>query len=247
MQQALRASVLTTEDPTMRPLFLYGATRLDRQDVARRLHIAGPRARSPFIVATLTATPRALRPVALFGDGANTPGWISEACGGTLLLDEIDCLWPDVQHHLIQRLHIEKASFRLLVGSRYDPTSLLRHGGLDDTFHAWLSRLGAVQRLGPERISAICRQGGTGEAQLRGVSRALERPLSDFFESGADHSDGDLHACVIAEVERPLIDKVLRRTGGNQIRAAAILGLNRNTLRKKIRDLDISVPKGNDD
>ena len=46
---------------------------------------------------------------------------------------------------------------------------------------------------------------------------------------------------VMAEVERPLISLCLAATRGNQIRAAKLLGLNRNTLRKKIRDLDVPV------
>jgi two-component system nitrogen regulation response regulator GlnG len=45
-------------------------------------------------------------------------------------------------------------------------------------------------------------------------------------------------------VERPLIRMTLGATRGNQIKAAAILGLNRNTLRKKIRDLEIPVVRG---
>ena len=48
----------------------------------------------------------------------------------------------------------------------------------------------------------------------------------------------DIYDRVIAEVERPLIQLTLSATRGNQIKAAAMLGLNRNTLRKKIRDLD---------
>jgi two-component system nitrogen regulation response regulator GlnG len=43
------------------------------------------------------------------------------------------------------------------------------------------------------------------------------------------------------EVERPLISLTLEATRGNQIRAAEVLGLNRNTLRKKIRELNIPV------
>ena len=53
-----------------------------------------------------------------------------------------------------------------------------------------------------------------------------------------------LYDRVIREVERPLIELSLAATRGNQIRAADLLGLNRNTLRKKIRELDIKVVRG---
>ena len=53
-----------------------------------------------------------------------------------------------------------------------------------------------------------------------------------------------LYGRVVREVERPLIELTLFATHGNQIRAAQLLGLNRNTLRKKIRDLDIQVIRG---
>jgi two-component system nitrogen regulation response regulator GlnG len=49
---------------------------------------------------------------------------------------------------------------------------------------------------------------------------------------------------VLREVERPLIELTLAATRGNQIKAAHVLGLNRNTLRKKIRVLDIPVVRG---
>jgi two-component system nitrogen regulation response regulator GlnG len=52
----------------------------------------------------------------------------------------------------------------------------------------------------------------------------------------------ELYRDLIERVERPLIEVVLERTEGNQIRAAALLGINRNTLRKKIADLGIRVP-----
>ncbi len=54
---------------------------------------------------------------------------------------------------------------------------------------------------------------------------------------------GDLHGMVIAQVERPLIRFVLEKTRGNQVKAADILGINRNTLRKKIQELAIDIRK----
>ena len=74
---------------------------------------------------------------------------------------------------------------------------------------------------------------------------AVERHIKEFL---AAHNDGigvtDIYDQIIAEVERPLIRMTLSATRGNQIKAAAMLGLNRNTLRKKIRDLDIPVVRG---
>lgn len=53
-----------------------------------------------------------------------------------------------------------------------------------------------------------------------------------------------LYERMVSELERPLIARALRATGGNQIRAAALLGINRNTLRKKIADLGLPTGRG---
>ena len=77
------------------------------------------------------------------------------------------------------------------------------------------------------------------------LARAVERHIRAFL---AAHDGGagltDVYDRVLAEVERPLIRLTLAATRGNQIKAAAMLGLNRNTLRKKIRDLEIPVVRG---
>jgi two-component system nitrogen regulation response regulator GlnG len=50
---------------------------------------------------------------------------------------------------------------------------------------------------------------------------------------------GDIYSMVLQRVEKPLITLVLKKTDGNQVRAANLLGINRNTLRKKIKELGI--------
>jgi two-component system nitrogen regulation response regulator GlnG len=89
--------------------------------------------------------------------------------------------------------------------------------------------------------AAMASQGNGPET----LSSAVERHIKDFL---AAHNDGigvtDVYDKIIAEVERPLIRLTLAATRGNQIKAASMLGLNRNTLRKKIRDLEIPVVRG---
>ncbi len=78
-----------------------------------------------------------------------------------------------------------------------------------------------------------------------GLAGSVEQQLNTYFSA----HDGGLPAAglydrVLREIERPLITLTLQATRGNQVKAADVLGLNRNTLRKKIRDLDIAVVRG---
>ena len=78
-----------------------------------------------------------------------------------------------------------------------------------------------------------------------GLSSAIERHLSTYFASfGTELPPPGLYHRVLREIEHPLLSVTLAATRGNQIRAADLLGVNRNTLRKKIRDLDIQVFRG---
>ncbi len=74
------------------------------------------------------------------------------------------------------------------------------------------------------------------------LANAVERYLAHYF-SGFDEGlpPPGLYHRVLREVEAPLLTAALAATRGNQIRAADLLGVNRNTLRKKIRDLEIQV------
>jgi len=82
-------------------------------------------------------------------------------------------------------------------------------------------------------------------ARGESLSEAVEYHLQAYFDAHGDALPAPgVHERVLREVERPLITLCLAATRGNQIRAAALLGLNRNTLRKKIRELDIPIHRG---
>ncbi|MEM7291201.1 MAG: nitrogen regulation protein NR(I) [Pseudomonadota bacterium] len=87
--------------------------------------------------------------------------------------------------------------------------------------------------------------GGESTAQDVSISRAVELNMLKYFGSfGDDLPPPGLYHRVLSELEYPLILATLTATRGNQIKAADVLGLNRNTLRKKIRDLGVTVFKG---
>jgi len=96
-----------------------------------------------------------------------------------------------------------------------------------------------------ELAEAVQPAGPDGQAQPASLEQAVERHLQSIM---AAHKEGmpvrDLYDRVLAEVERPLLRLALGATRGNQIKAAAMLGLNRNTLRKKIRELELPVLRG---
>jgi len=72
----------------------------------------------------------------------------------------------------------------------------------------------------------------------------IERQLKGFVDALKESGQGRLYKMLLTLVERPLLRIVLQETGGNQLRAASLLGINRNSLRKRIRALGITPPRG---
>jgi Fis family transcriptional regulator len=72
------------------------------------------------------------------------------------------------------------------------------------------------------------------------LRRHTERVLHDYFSNLNGHRPARLYDLVLREVEEPLLRAVLDYAGGNQSRAAVILGITRTTLRKKLRTLGLA-------
>lgn len=64
--------------------------------------------------------------------------------------------------------------------------------------------------------------------------------LRKYFKDLEGHSPGNLYQLLMGEVERPLLEAVMDYCGGNQTKAATVLGINRGTLRKKLQQYDLN-------
>lgn len=80
--------------------------------------------------------------------------------------------------------------------------------------------------------------GGAG-ATRSPLRECVRQALDDYFEHLDGHDVQDLFDMVMREVEAPMLEAVLDYTRGNQSKAAAVLGINRGTLRKKLRLYDL--------
>ena len=120
--------------------------------------------------------------------------------------------------------------------------------------HDWPGNVRELENA-MRRLAALSRDAWIGAAEVRGAlgDATAPLPVSDVAIEAAVRArierfareepraleDGTLYDRIIAEVERPLIEAMLKRHGGNQLRAAKAVGLNRNTLRKRLDLLGI--------
>jgi two-component system nitrogen regulation response regulator GlnG len=110
-----------------------------------------------------------------------------------------------------------------------------------------LSALYSQEVIGVDVIETEMNEGSptVPEGSGEGLGHSVEQHLTAYFEAhGNGLPSAGLYDRVLREIERPLITLTLQATRGNQVKSAQILGLNRNTLRKKIRDLNIPVIRG---
>jgi len=102
-----------------------------------------------------------------------------------------------------------------------------------------LKRTSALFQMGKPKAVAP----GNGSDHTLGLETYLEHKVENFVKGMRNGSARNLHPMLMSAVERPLIVLALQETKGNQIQAAELLGLNRNTLRRKIQDLHIPIKR----
>ena len=74
----------------------------------------------------------------------------------------------------------------------------------------------------------------------QGLSETVRRVLENYFKDLDGHEPAHLYQLVLQEIERPLLETVMQYTRGNQSKASIVLGLNRGTLRKKLKQYDLN-------
>jgi two-component system nitrogen regulation response regulator GlnG len=118
-------------------------------------------------------------------------------------------------------------------------------GNIDLTHTLVITGSRTVLKRASKFMQVMARQNASGANGKEALSLEdyLEWKMGDFVKGMRDGSGRNLHPMLINAIERPLITKALQETKGNQIQAAELLGLNRNTLRKKIHDLHIPVKR----
>ena len=90
-----------------------------------------------------------------------------------------------------------------------------------------------------ELPSALEKQETVDANSGQSLSDHIKQVLQNYYKDLDGHEPAHLYQLVLQEVERPLLESVMEYTRGNQSKASIVLGLNRGTLRKKLKQYDI--------
>ena len=159
---------------------------------------------------------------------------------------------PDLVRHFLQQTGSEGLSAKTIEAEAIERLKRYHWPGNVRELENLVRRLAALYAqdtitgdLVEQELASNSRPAYEGsQGQDMDVGLSVERYLAEYFASFGDGlPPTGLYHRILQKVENPLIAAALAATRGNQIRAAELLGLNRNTLRKKIRELEIQVFK----
>lgn len=159
---------------------------------------------------------------------------------------------PELVRHFLNEIQREGLPSKQLDGAALDYLKRYRWPGNVRELENLVRRLGALysqEVIGVDIVRAELSEAAEEPQETAAgdgsLGQTVERLLTEYFEA---HAGGlptrGLYDRVLREVEKPLLELTLGATQGNQLKAADVLGLNRNTLRKKIRELGIEVVRG---
>jgi len=160
---------------------------------------------------------------------------------------------PDLVRHFLRKAEDEGLPHKTLDNDALDLLRRHRWPGNVRELENLIRRLAVLQSgdaITAAAVSAELKEpaktfpADSGEGP-QSLAASVEQYLTQYFLAQGDRlPPPGVYDRIVQEVERPLISICLAATRGNQIRAAQLLGLNRNTLRKKIRDLGLEVIRG---
>lgn len=159
---------------------------------------------------------------------------------------------PELVRHFLSTVSEEGLPPKSLDSKAMERLSTYRWPGNVRELENMVRRLAALyaqENIGIDVIEAelsdTAQQPQASASEGQGLSHSIEKHLRDYFSAHANGlPSGGLYDRILKEMELPLITLTLEATRGNQVRASEVLGLNRNTLRKKIRELNIPVVRG---
>jgi two-component system nitrogen regulation response regulator GlnG len=160
---------------------------------------------------------------------------------------------PDLVRHFLRKAEDEGLPHKTLDNEALDMLRRHRWPGNVRELENLIRRLAVLQSgdaISAASVSAELKEpaktfaADSGEGP-QSLAASVEQYLTQYFLAQGDRlPPPGVYDRIVQEVERPLISICLAATRGNQIRAAQLLGLNRNTLRKKIRDLGLGILPG---
>ena len=151
---------------------------------------------------------------------------------------------PDLIHYFIEKINRDLGT---------DKTGIAPDAEAELAAHSWPGNVRELENalvraavVAPEQTLMrsdfnLSDAGPVPPARPDSLGGAVRATAEARFESLGERDPVDLYATLLEEFERPLLEVTLARTGGNQVRAAQILGINRNTLRKKLVTLGLSA------
>jgi DNA-binding protein Fis len=110
-------------------------------------------------------------------------------------------------------------------------------------YYAALTAPGAVVEAAhfPPRHRSDHEAFAKGQFDSLSLEEIVRHKVSHFFDRLGNVEAREVHRAVISQVERALIEQCLKWADGNQLKTARVLGINRNTLRKRMKELGIKI------